>query len=119
MSIEELEKEMWEAAKARDPERFSTLIDNEAVMVCGGYKCSGAEYCEIIKDFDIKDYRIWDFEVIAESDNLCQVHYMIETKVNNEENRDLEGIFHITTTRKRIGDIWKVVFNMDSRVADF
>ncbi|MGN0691339.1 MAG: hypothetical protein ACI4K7_03210 [Oscillospiraceae bacterium] len=47
---------------------------------------------------------------------MFQVHYLIETKVSREENKDLEGVFHITSTRKRYGDIWKVIFNMDSRV---
>ena len=30
--------------------------------------------------------------------------------------RDLQGIFHITTTWKKFGDVWKVIFNMDSRI---
>lgn len=116
MSVEEYEKEMWEAAKNRDAAEFSELVDNDAVMICGGFRCTGAEYCEIIREFDIKEYRIWDFEKVFETDELCQVHYMIETKVNRKENKDLEGIFHITTTWKRIGNGWKAVFNMDSRV---
>lgn len=47
---------------------------------------------------------------------MFQVHYLIETKVSREENKDLEGVFHITSTWKRYGDIWKAIFNMDSRV---
>lgn len=118
MDIEKYEWEMWEAAKERNAAKFSTLVEADAVMVCGGYRCSGAEYSEIIKEFDIKAYNIWDFEKVFETDSLCQVHYMIETKVNSEENRDLEGAFHITTTWKRTGNEWKVIFNMDSRVMD-
>lgn len=30
--------------------------------------------------------------------------------------RDLQGIFYITTTWKKHGDNWKVIFNMDSRI---
>ena len=39
---------------------------------------------------------------------------MITTTVNNEANRDLAGTFHISTTWKRFGEKFKVVFNMDS-----
>ena len=26
------------------------------VMVCGGFRCSGADYAEIIKEFDLAEY---------------------------------------------------------------
>lgn len=116
MTVREYETAMWEAAKNRDKESFSALADANAVMVCGGYKCTGAEYGEIIKEFDIESYTISDFEIICQTDEMCQVHYLIETKVTKEENKDLEGVFHITTTWKKFGDKWKVIFNMDSRV---
>lgn len=35
---------------------------------------------------------------------------------NAAKNRDLEGVFHITSTWKKISDKWKMVFNMDSRI---
>lgn len=116
MNVKEYEISMWEAAKNCDASRFSELVSDDAIMVCGGFRCNGAQYCEIVKDFDIESYNIWDFEIIVETDCLCQVHYMIETKVNREENKDLEGVFHITTTWKKINNLWKIVFNMDSRV---
>lgn len=119
MTIKEYEAAMWEAAKNRDTESFSDLVDTNAVMVCGGYRCTGAEYAEIIREFDIAAYTISDFETICRTDDMVQVHYLIETKVSGEENKDLEGIFHITTTWRRFGDKWKVVFNMDSRVINF
>ena len=45
-----------------------------------------------------------------------QVHYVIETKVADRRNADLEGRFHITSTWKKTGDKWKLIFNMDSRI---
>ena len=48
-------------------------------MVCGGYKCSGADYARIISEFDCKSYKISEFEVIAQSNDIVQVHYIIET----------------------------------------
>lgn len=117
MNILELENQMWLAAKNRDPQVFSQVVDEAAVMVCGGYRCSGAEYAEIIKEFDVAQYEIFGFEVIAQSEELCQVHYVIETVVADERNKDLEGKFHITSTWKKKGGAWKLIFNMDSRIA--
>lgn len=116
MTIKEYETAMWKAAQNRDSEGFSNLVDEKAVMVCGGYRCSGSEYSEIVKEFDIASFEISDFEILFQTEDIYQVHYMIETRVSKEENIDLQGIFHITTTWKKFGDNWKVIFNMDSRV---
>lgn len=116
MGMQELELKMWEAAKNRDAEAFLEVVDANAVMVCGGFRCSGADYAEIIKEFDVAQYRITDFEVIEETETLCQIHYVIEIAVAERRNADLEGVFHIASTWKRIGDAWKLIFNMDARV---
>lgn len=67
---------MWEAAKANNSENFLKLVDENAIMVCGGYRCTGREYAEIIKIFDCKNYEISSFEIVAESENLVQVYYI-------------------------------------------
>ena len=41
--IRELEEKMWKAAQARNGAAFLELVDVNAVMVCGGYRCTGAE----------------------------------------------------------------------------
>ena len=43
-----LEKQMWEAAKDRNVSGFLDLVSDQAIMVCGGYRCKGKEYSEII-----------------------------------------------------------------------
>ena len=118
-TIRQYETEMWKAAQNRDAARFLALVEPDAVMVCGGYRCTGLEYSEIIREFDIASFIMSDFEIVCRTAEICQVHYRIETKVSREENRDLEGVFHITTTWRRSGNGWKVVFNMDSRVMPF
>ena len=95
---------------------FLNIVSEDAVMICGGYRCTGAEYAQIIEEFDCKDYRISEFEVVAENNDFIQVHYMITTTVNDEANKDLAGTFHISTTWKRMGEDFKVVFNMDSLI---
>lgn len=41
--IRRREEMMWEAAKNRDSAAFLALVDENAVMVCGGARLSGAE----------------------------------------------------------------------------
>lgn len=114
--IKELEKAMWEAAKGRNRADFLNLVDENAVMVCGGYRCSGREYAGIIEDFDLADYEISDFEIVAETETIVQIHYSIETKVSDKKNGDLAGKFNVTSTWKNSGGKWKLVFNMDSKI---
>lgn len=116
MGIKELEEMMWKAAQNRDTEAFLQVVDKDAVMVCGGSRCSGAEYAQIIKEFDVAQYSILNYETVAENELLCQIHYVIEIKVADRKDADLEGVFHITSTWKKMGDRWKLVFNMDSRI---
>lgn len=114
--IKHLETMMWEAAKNRDSEAFLKLVDENAIMICGGFRCSGYEYAQIIKDFDCKSYIISDFETVSQSESSITVHYVIETTVNSEQNKDLAGKFHITSTWEKKESGYKLVFNMDSRI---
>lgn len=116
MNMMKYETKMWEAAKNKNSKAFLEIVDKDAVMVCGGFRCSGGEYAEIIKEFDVAQYQISNFETVAETVELVQVHYVIETAVSDETNKDLEGTFHITSTWKRMGSAWKLIFNMDSRI---
>ncbi len=118
MNIKELEIKMWNAAKNRNSQEFLEVVDENAVMVCGGFRCSGVEYAAIIKDFDVANYNISNFEVITENESFCQIHYVIELTVSDKKNVDLEGVFHITSTWKKSLDKWKLVFNMDSRIIE-
>ncbi len=116
MTILDLEVAMWEAAKKRDSQAFLELVDTNAVMVCGGFRCSGSDYAQIITEFDVAQYQISNYEIIEETDCLCQVHYIIKTTVANPQNSDLAGKFHITSTWKNTAGMWKLIFNMDSRI---
>lgn len=115
-NILDCEIKMWDAAKNRDSKSFLSLVSENAVMVCGGYRCTGKEYAEIVSEFDCKTYTIENFEIVNEDENSVQVHYVIHLEVNDERNADLAGTFHITTSWKNIGGKMMVVFNMDQRV---
>lgn len=111
-----LEQKMWEAAKSRDVSGFLDVVSEEAIMVCGGYRCTGKDYSEIIAFFDCKSYEIVNFEIVNEDTESVQIHYVIKLEVHDEKNKDLAGTFHVTTTWKRIEGKWKIFFNMDQRM---
>ena len=111
----ELETKMWECAKNADAEGFAGLVAADAVMVCGGYRCSGAEYAGFIGDFGISAYEIIGFETVLETEDTVQTHYVVATTAASEEYADIAGKFHVTTTWRKRGE-WMVVFNMDSRI---
>ena len=114
--FKELEKAIWEAAKNRDPAAFLEVVDPNAVMICGGFRCTGKEYSEIIAEFDCARYEISCFEEVAHAEGLVQVHYIIDTEAERPENSDLSGSFHVTSTWKLTDGEWKLIFNMDSKI---
>ncbi len=118
MDLRPLETAMWGAAKARDAAAFLQLVRPDAVMICGGYPCSGSQYAQIITGFDLAQYQLSDFETVAQSGTVCQVRYRITTQVHDPRNTDLAGTFHVTSTWQQDGGAWKLVFNMDVRAAE-
>lgn len=110
------EKAMWTTAKNGDKAAFLQLVSAGAVMVCGGYRCTGAEYGKLIADFGISNFEITGFEIVHEAVDSVQVHYIVKTTASTSENADLAGIFHVTSTWEKRGGKWNLVFNMDSRV---
>ncbi len=115
--IKEYEIKVWDALKRKDSAQFLDLVEKNALMVCGGDQCCGNQYADFVKEFDCKSYEITDFANIFQTDEIIQVHYIVKTEVEFEENKDLEGIFHVTSTWKKCEDGWKMIFNMDSRIA--
>jgi hypothetical protein len=110
------EHEMWKAASNRDVKAFQELVADDAIMICGGYRCLGAEYAGYIKDFYVDEYEIHNEEVVFSSDDAIQIHYVINVKSNSQEYSDLAGIFHVVSLWKKNNDVWKLIFNMDSRI---
>ncbi|MGN0553683.1 MAG: nuclear transport factor 2 family protein [Oscillospiraceae bacterium] len=115
-TIFELEQKMWDAAVNKDKNAFLQIVSENAVMMCGGMRCSGAEYAGFIGEFGISSFEITNFETIAETASLVQVHYVVKTVADSAENADLAGLFHITSTWEKQNENWLLVFNMDSRI---
>ncbi|MDF2804302.1 MAG: hypothetical protein K0S61_4207 [Anaerocolumna sp.] len=114
--IFEKEYDMWKAASNRDTAAFKELVADDAIMICGGYRCLGAEYLEYLKDFYINGYEIKNKEVIFSSEKVVQIHYVIDVKTELTEATDLGGVFHVVSLWKSENNLWKLYFNMDSRI---
>lgn len=116
MDIKRYELAMWDAALSKNVDGFKKLVLDDAVMVCGGYRCTGKEYAQYIENFGVSEYSILALETIYASEELIQIHYVIETKVVKPEDADLAGTFHVVSCWKKIAHDWKLIFNMDSRI---
>lgn len=115
--IFEQENRMWDAVINGRRGDFSALVPDNAIMVCGGLRCSGAEYAGFIGELcGITSYEIDGFEVVAEAQDMVQVHYIVKTASDDPACADLAGVFHVTSTWVRRGDKWQLAFNMDSRI---
>lgn len=116
--IYELENKMWQAAKDGNKAEFARLVSADTVMVCGGYRCTGAEYAEFVSNLGISGFEITNFEIVHETDKTVQVHYIVTTTADVPENADLAGTFHVTSTWENLNGEWVLVFNMDSRIME-
>ena len=112
----ELEERLWQAIQNRDAKAFPELVNEDAVMVRGGYRYTGAEYAGIIKDFNCKSYQIDRFEIVCNTAECVQTHYIVTLEAEEDSDQDLAGKFHITTSWRKKDGIWKVAFYMDRRI---
>lgn len=113
-----LEYKMWEAALHKDVVGFKELVLPDAVMICGGYRCLGNEYADLIADFNISGYSISNMEVILSSGSEVTLHYILRTQAEDSEAQDLAGLFHVVSIWKKSTDTWNLIFNMDSRIVE-
>ena len=114
--IIQLEYDMWEAALHKSADEFRKLVKPEAVMICGGYRCTGSEYADIIADFNISGYSISNMEVVSSGNDDVALHYVLKVEVEDSGAKDLEGQFHVVSIWKKFEDQWWLIFNMDSRI---
>ncbi len=110
------EHDLWKAASNRNVAAYKELVADDAIMICGGYRCLGAEYAEYIKDFFISGYEIKNEEVIFSRKEAVQIHYVIDVQTELPEASDLGGVFHVVSLWKMQNNLWKLYFNMDSRI---
>ncbi len=114
--MKKYEDKMWQAAVSGNAEDFLKVVSPDAVMVCGGYRCSGEEYAGFISEFTMSSYEISNFEEIFRTDTQAQVCYHVRTEVAGEEDADVAGLFCVTSTWQKQNGEWKLIFNMDSRL---
>ncbi len=111
------ENDMWNAVIARNVPIFQQLVSPDAVMICGGLKCTGAEYAGFIGDFNLKHFEITEMAITHADENCVGLHYVVTT-VAEEQDSDLSGKFYVTSFWTRAEEGWKLMFNMDSRIYD-
>lgn len=111
------EKEMWDAVITHNVPAFKQLVSADAVMLCGGLKCSGLEYAGFVSDFNINAADIHGMTVTYADDDCVHLHYIVATSVDGADN-DLFGKFYVTSFWTRTQDGWTLIFNMDSRIND-
>ena len=108
-TIQDYERQMWEAVKNRDAEAFRQLVSTNAKLYLGGQCYSGEEYAEIFKEFGLVSYEVTDFEIFAQTETACQVRYTITTKASDKTKFPLEGKFLIFSAWKNYADGWHMV----------
>ncbi|MCR5095200.1 MAG: nuclear transport factor 2 family protein [Erysipelotrichaceae bacterium] len=111
-----LDTKLWEAIKNNDRDGFLELVDEDAVILCDGYRYSGKEYADMISNFDCRSFVIDYYEIVNEDAESVQVYYQITNEVNDIRKLDLAGTFNITVTWTRKLDGWVAIFLMNQRM---
>ena len=114
--VKSLETKIWDASVSKDKKGFMNFVSPDAVMVCGGYRCLGKEYAQFVSEGIVLSYKFINFEVVYESEEVIQVHYVVDTEAFDDKDADCAGKFHVTSTWQRQDGGFKLIFNMDSKI---
>lgn len=108
-----MEKKMWEAFASGNSALFGKIVSADAMMICGGFKESGAEYARIVENVNLSNYELSEFDVKVINSNVVLTNYIV--KVDGQDYT-LAGTFRVSSLWINEDGNWKVVFNQDSNL---
>ena len=120
-SIEEeiitLEKRVWEAVISQDVAHYRALVADDALMVIGGMRSTGAKEARWLQQIKFPAYELSEFKVIVLGDNIVLLHYTATFVGEHSSRSDFSGSYYVSSIWKRRQNGWQLVFNQDVRPA--
>ncbi len=108
-----MEKKMWEAFASGNSASFGKIVSADAMMICGGFKESGAEYAKIVENINLSNYELSEFDVKIINPNVILTNYIVKVDC---QDYTLAGTFRVSSLWINEDGNWKVVFNQDSNL---
>lgn len=108
-----MEKKMWEAFASGNSALFGEIVSADAMMICGGFKESGAEYARIVENVNLSNYELSEFDVKVINPNVVLTNYIVKVDC---QDYTLAGTFRVSSLWINEDGNWKVVFNQDSNL---
>lgn len=108
-----MEKKMWEAFASGNSASFGKIVSADAMMICGGFKESGAEYARIVENVNLSNYELSEFDVKVINPNVVLTNYIVKVDC---QDYTLAGTFRVSSLWINEDGNWKVVFNQDSNL---
>jgi hypothetical protein len=120
-SIEEeiiaLENRVWEAIYCQDVTHFRALVAEDALMVVGGLRSTGAEEAQVLQQIKFPAYDLSEFQVKVLGDDIVLLHYTVTFKGGHSSLSDFSGRYYVSSIWQRRENGWQLVFNQDVRPA--
>ncbi len=110
-----MEKGVWDAITRQDVTAFQALVAEDAWMVIGGMRSSGAEEARLLPQIHFPPCVLSEFRVKALSDEVVLLHYTATFGGENSPMSDFAGSYYVSSVWQRRQEGWKMVFNQDVR----
>jgi hypothetical protein len=112
-----LEKRVWEALVRQDVADYRRLVADDALMVIGGMRSTGAKEAEVLPQIVFPAYELSEFKVIVLGDDIVLLHYTASFTSGHSSLSDFSGSYYVSSIWKRRQNGWQLVFNQDVRPA--
>jgi hypothetical protein len=112
-----LEKRVWEAVFSQDVAHYQALVADDALMVIGGMRSTGAQEAQVLEQIKFPAYELSEFQVIVLGDDIVLLHYTATFTGGHSSPSDFSGSYYVSSIWKRRQNGWQLVFNQDVRPA--
>lgn len=113
-----LEKGVWDAITRQDVTAFQALVAEDAWMIIGGMRSTGAEEAQLLPQIHFPPCVLSEFRVKALSEDVVLLHYTATFGGENSPMSDFAGRYYVSSVwqKRQVG--WRMVFNQDVRPAE-
>ena len=111
--ILKIENDMYKALLGGNKAQFQEIVDESALMVCGGYKETGKIYSGYVGSIKLKAYEIKEFEIKEIASDVILSNYIVNI---DSFDPNFTGDYRVSSLWKKVNGKFTLHFNQDIKI---
>ncbi|MBI2833178.1 MAG: nuclear transport factor 2 family protein [Acidobacteria bacterium] len=109
-----LEKQAWEAFKAKDAAAFKKVLSADAISIDASGMATTEQLTQVMKDYDLTEFSLTDFKVTRLGGRLMLLTYAARVKATYKGEAMPDKPIYSSSIYARRGGAWIAIFHQES-----